>query len=296
MSDNQPLENTQPLQANANAGLIEQRGHSMLLDYKRGVPFDKIAALYGCLPSEVEMLVAKAQEDAILRNEHLQFKAEAMNELTILARELAEMDSNTPLLEEFIEETLGNDNKAHPIKRAISHVQTKLRIKTERRNNVMSRIAISGTKTGEGGSAPQDSQDSDLKQIKDTLVGVASAITHEFFGPLVQQAAAANQEIGRLQVERVNTIDITQECRVNDVLKQNEEQGCENSEGVNMNCQSCGSNESVIDLTNPNNIQYMSLAAPEEKAICRPCLDRRKASLSGGGLNQAPDFNLAEMR
>ncbi len=298
MSQTQPEQSLQT-QPNANAGLMEQRGHAMLLDYNMGVSFSIIASRYGCLPSEVEALVMKAQEDAIIRNDHIHFRTEAMNELTILARELAEMDKQTDLVEEVIEEILGSDNKPHPLKKQISHHQTKIRIKIERRSNAIARVAISGAKTGEGDDVPRANPNSDARKIGEALQGVASDIMREFFVPVVDNLAQANQEVGRLQAANTHTIDISAERAENEeiaiaAINQSEET-CESREGIIMTCQSCGRNEGVLDLRNPANAQYLTLSSPGELEVCRPCLEQRKASL-GGGLTQSADSNLAEMR
>lgn len=184
-----------------NATLIEQRGHAMMLDHLRGMGFEAIARRYGVTdPQVVEDLIYGAIDDAIARRDHNDFQASAFQELLILDIELKELDEEIKPTEELTRQVLTPQGKVETLKEQTSRVLEKVKIKGERRQNVLARKAVLGIQTGEGGATNGD----DMQAIKNAVMMSARTVLDKVIPPLIQQS----QEVGRLKERQDSAHDV----------------------------------------------------------------------------------------
>lgn len=191
----------QEISPNANATLIEQRGHAMLQDRYAGLTNQQIAFRYGLSEDAVDDLIRAALDDALAKRDHLSLQAGLIERLGRLDVELAELDVALPLSATRSFQALTSKGEIKTLWEEVCNAPTKLKIKAERRQNVLATKAILATDTGE---ATNHERERELNEIASTLGAVAREVVSE----ITQQALEKAEEVGKLQAQASPVITI----------------------------------------------------------------------------------------
>ncbi len=186
-------EDALPLRVNST--LIEQRAHAMMLDSLAGETDQKIALRYGISPDVVKDMIRAALEDCLSTRQHLAFLASSINKLLKIDVELKQMDQELPLVDERKFQRLDSNGNIRDLVEEVSNVSVKIKIKSERRQNVLATKTLLAVDTGE---VTDEKRDQEIKEIIATLTSVSREVILEF----AQHLSADAKETGGVEAER----------------------------------------------------------------------------------------------